>query len=167
MASDVWRWMTWMKSVDERMMVQALAEAAAALETDDVPVGAVVVHDGRIIGRGCNQRELLKDPTAHAEMIALTAAAEALRSWRLLDCTLYVTLEPCVMCAGAIVNARIPRLVFGADDPKAGACGSVYNVVEDGRLNHRVAVERGLLGDECAQLLRDFFARQRAQGKKG
>ncbi|NLX21452.1 MAG: tRNA adenosine(34) deaminase TadA [Phycisphaerae bacterium] len=159
--------MTWMKSVDERMMVQALAEAAAALETDDVPVGAVVVHDGRIIGRGCNQRELLKDPTAHAEMIALTAAAEALRSWRLLDCTLYVTLEPCVMCAGAIVNARIPRLVFGADDPKAGACGSVYNVVEDGRLNHRVAVERGLLGDECAQLLRDFFARQRAQGKKG
>ncbi len=156
-----------MKSVDERMMVQALAEAAASLETDDVPVGAVVVHDGRIIGRGRNQRELLKDPTAHAEMIALTAAAEALRSWRLLDCTLYVTLEPCVMCAGAIVNARIPRLVFGADDPKAGACGSVYNVVEDGRLNHRVAVERGLLADECAQLLRDFFARQRAQGKKG
>jgi tRNA(adenine34) deaminase len=159
--------MAWMKSVDERMMVQALAEAAASLETDDVPVGAVVVHDGRIIGRGRNQRELLKDPTAHAEMIALTAAAEALRSWRLLDCTLYVTLEPCVMCAGAIVNARIPRLVFGADDPKAGACGSVYNVVEDGRLNHRVAVERGLLADECAQLLRDFFARQRAQGKKG
>lgn len=167
MASGGWRWMAWMKSIDERMMVQALAEAAASLETDDVPVGAVVVHDGRIIGRGRNQRELLKDPTAHAEMIALTAAAEALRSWRLLDCTLYVTLEPCVMCAGAIVNARIPRLVFGADDPKAGACGSVYNVVEDGRLNHRVAVERGLLADECAQLLRDFFARQRAQGKKG
>ncbi len=155
-----------MATIDERMMRQALAEAEAALDTNDVPVGAVVVYDGRIIGRGRNQRELLQDPTAHAEVLALTAAADALRSWRLLDCTLYVTLEPCVMCAGAIVNARLPRLVFGTGDPKAGACGSVYNVVEDGRLNHRVTVERGLLADECVQLLRDFFGRQRAEGKK-
>ena len=119
---------------------------------------------GSQIGR--NQRELLADPTAHAEMIAITAAAEALHSWRLVGCTLYVTLEPCVMCAGAIVHARIERLVFGADDPKAGACGSVYNVVEDDRLNHHVKVDRDIFAQDCAQLLRDFFAHQRAQGKK-
>lgn len=147
------------------MMRQAVAEAEAALEFEDVPVGAIVVYRNSVIGRGRNQRELLQDPTAHAEMIALTAAAGAMRSWRLEGCTLYVTLEPCVMCAGAMVLARIGRLVFGAGDPKAGACGSVYNIVEDGRLNHRVTVERGVLGQECGDLLRTFFARQRSRGK--
>ena len=151
---------------DEKMMGQALREAEAALETQDVPVGAVIVHQGHIIGRGRNQRELLQDPTAHAEMIALTAAAEALGSWRLIGCTLYVTLEPCTMCAGAMVNARIDRVVFGAVDPKAGACGSVYNVVEDTRLNHRVQLTSGVLAQQCGDLLREFFARQRAMGKK-
>lgn len=151
---------------DEWMIRQALAEAKLAEEVDDVPIGAVVVHQGRIIGRGHNQREQLQDPTAHAEMIALTAASAGLGSWRLEGCTLYVTLEPCVMCAGAIVLARIERLVFGADDPKAGACGSVYNVVDDERLNHRVGVDRGILADECSKLLSDFFAKQRAMGKK-
>ena len=154
------------QELDERIMRQAIAEAEAALESEDVPVGAVIVHKSKIIGRGRNQRELLKDPTAHAEMIALTAAADAMKAWRLEDCTLYVTLEPCVMCAGAIVLARIPRLVYGADDPKAGACGSVYNIVEEGRLNHRVTVERGVLGQECGDLLRAFFAQQRSRGKK-
>jgi tRNA(adenine34) deaminase len=151
---------------DEKMMGQALREAEAALETEDVPVGAVIVHEGHIIGRGRNQRELLQDPTAHAEMIAITAAAEALRCWRLIGCTLYVTLEPCTMCAGAMVNARIDRVVFGAVDPKAGACGSVYNVVEDARLNHRVQLTSGVLVQQCGDLLREFFARQRAMGKK-
>ncbi|MBP7934364.1 MAG: tRNA adenosine(34) deaminase TadA [Phycisphaerae bacterium] len=148
------------------MMRQAIAEAEAALGSEDVPVGAVVVYQGKVIGRGRNQRELLKDPTAHAEMIALTAAADARKAWRLEGCALYVTLEPCVMCAGAIVLARIGRLVYGADDPKAGACGSVYDIVEEGRLNHRVAVERGVLGPECGDLLREFFAQQRSRGKR-
>jgi tRNA(adenine34) deaminase len=152
--------------IDEQFMRQALREAESALDREDVPVGAVVVHDGHIIGRGYNQREALRDPTAHAEMIALTAAASALRSWRLIGCILYVTLEPCTMCAGAIVLARVPRLVYGTEDPKAGACGSVYNIVEEGRLNHVVKVERGLMAAECADLLRTFFARQRAKGKK-
>ena len=152
--------------IDEQFMRQALREAESALDREDVPVGAVVVHDGHIIGRGYNQREALRDPTAHAEMIALTAAASALGSWRLEGCTLYVTLEPCVMCAGALVLARIERLVFGAFDPKAGACGSVYNIVEDARLNHRVQVAHGVLSDSCAELLQRFFARQRAMGKK-
>jgi tRNA(adenine34) deaminase len=154
------------QDLDERIMRQAIAEAEAALDSEDVPVGAVIVHKGRVIGRGRNQRELLKDPTAHAEMIALTAAADAMTAWRLEGCTLYVTLEPCVMCAGAIVLARVERLVYGADDPKAGACGSVYNIVEEGRLNHRVTVERGVLGRECGDLLRAFFAQQRSRGKK-
>lgn len=156
---DQWR-------IDEPFMRQAVREAVAALDTEDVPVGAVVVHEGRIIGRGRNAREQLADPTAHAEMIALTAAASALGSWRLNGCTMYVTLEPCTMCAGALVLARIDRLVYGADDPKAGACGSVYNIVEDGRLNHVVTVERGLMAVDCADLLRTFFAQQRARGKK-
>ncbi|UCD30745.1 MAG: nucleoside deaminase [Planctomycetota bacterium] len=147
-------------------MRQAIAEAELASEVEDVPVGAVIVHEGRIIGRGHNQREHLQDPTAHAEMIALTAAANALGSWRLEGCTLYVTLEPCAMCAGAIVLARIERLVLGADDPKAGACGSVFNLVQDDRLNHKVSVERGILAQECGSLLSDFFAKQRAMGKK-
>lgn len=154
------------EGIDQHMIRQAIGEAREALESEEVPVGAVVVHRGTIIGRGHNQRELLQDPTAHAEMIALTAAAAALGSWRLEGCTLYVTLEPCVMCAGAIVLARIKRLVFGAFDPKAGACGSVYNIVEEGRLNHRVDVTHGVLADACADLLSQFFAAQRARGKK-
>ena len=151
---------------DERFMRAAMDEARAAMESGDVPVGAVVVCRGRIIGRGCNDRERLQDPTAHAEMIALTAAAAHLGSWRLLDCTLYVTLEPCVMCAGAIVHARVDRLVFGAADPKAGACGSVFNVTADPRLNHQVNTEGGVLADECSRMLQAFFKQQRASGKK-
>lgn len=151
---------------DEAMMRQAIAEAKLALEHEDVPVGAVIVHEGHIIGRGHNQREQLQDPTAHAEIIALTAAARAVGSWRLIDCTMYVTLEPCVMCAGALVNARMTRLVYGATDPKAGACASLFNIVADPRLNHRVNVLAGVLAEDCAQLLRDFFAHQRSLGKK-
>ncbi len=151
---------------DQLMMKRALDEAIAALDTEDVPVGAVIVHEGRIIGRGRNQREQLGDPTAHAEMIAITAAASALGFWRLSGCTLYVTLEPCAMCAGAIVQARIDRVVFGADDPKAGACGSVFNIVQDSRLNHRVQLEGGVMAADCGDLLRSFFAAQRAKGKK-
>jgi len=151
---------------DERYMRAALHEAEAALEKDEVPIGAVIVHNGRIIGRGHNQRESLRDPTAHAEILAITAAASAVGDWRLEGCTMYVTLEPCVMCAGAIVLARIPRLVFGARDPKAGACVSLYQVTEDPRLNHRVSIAEGVLAEECGDLLRQFFAAQRAMGKK-
>ncbi len=150
----------------ERFIGVAIDEAHAALEKGDVPVGAVIVHEGRIIGRGHNQREHLQDPTAHAEMLALTAAASYFQSWRLLDCTLYVTLEPCIMCSGALLQARVPRLVFGACDPKAGGCGSVYSITSDPRLNHIVSVEGGILEHECAALLKDFFAQQRSLGKK-
>ena len=147
-------------------MRAAIAEAAAAREDGDVPVGAVVVRDGRIIGRGRNQRERLNDPTAHAEMIAITAAAASVESWRLENCTLYVTLEPCAMCAGAIVLARLERLVFGATDPKAGAVKSLYSITTDERLNHRVSIKDGVLAEECAVLLHEFVARQRSRGKK-
>jgi len=150
----------------ERFMAVALDEARAAAERDEVPVGAVVVHSGRIIGRGHNQRETLADPTAHAEMLAITAAAAALGDWRLLDCTLYVTLEPCPMCAGAIVLARLARVVFGTDDPKFGACGSLYTIPTDSRTNHQVELLSGVCADKCARLLQDFFRRQRAAGKK-
>lgn len=142
-------------------MRAALKEARRAAEDGEVPVGCVIVHGEDIIGRGHNQREMLHDPTAHAEMIAITQAAAALESWRLLDTTLYVTLEPCLMCAGAIVNARIPRVVYGAKDPRAGACGSLYQVGVDARLNHRFAVEGGLLEADCAALLVDFFRDRR------
>jgi tRNA(adenine34) deaminase len=142
-------------------MQAALREARLAADEGEVPVGAVVLHDGRIVGRAHNQRERLNDPTAHAEMVAITQAAAALESWRLVDTTLFVTLEPCLMCAGAIVNARIPRVVFGAKDPRAGACGSLYQVGLDARLNHRFAVEAGLLEAECAALLVDFFRTRR------
>lgn len=152
---------------DEQFMRKALAEARSALAAGEVPVGAVVVKDGRVIGRGCNQRETLKDPTAHAEMIAITAAAAHMESWRLDGCTLYVTLEPCAMCAGAIVLARIGRLVIGARDPKAGACGSVLNVVEDGRLNHRVVPETGVLAGECGEILSAFFREIRGSKSAG
>jgi tRNA(adenine34) deaminase len=158
--------MWYMDTSDERFMRAALAEAFAAGEDGDVPVGAVVVKDGRIIGRGRNQRELLNDPTAHAEMLALTAAAAYVESWRLEDCTLYVTLEPCAMCAGAIVLARIKRLVFGAADPKAGACVSLYTIPTDARLNHRVEIAEPVLRDECGMLLQEFFAARRTNGSK-
>lgn len=146
---------------DDYFMRLALREAERALEHDDVPVGAVVVHEGEVIGAGHNERELREDPSAHAEMLAIREAARTLGSWRLLGTTLYVTLEPCAMCAGAIVLARVPRVVYGADDPKAGAAGSVLNVLDETRLNHRPALARGLLADEAAELLRAFFASRR------
>jgi tRNA(adenine34) deaminase len=146
---------------DESFMRLAIAEAEHALAHDDVPIGAVVVHDGAVIGAGHNERELRQDPTAHAEAIALRAAAAALGSWRVLDSTLYVTLEPCAMCAGAIVLARVPRVVFGCTDPKAGAAGSVLDVLAEPRLNHRPTVTGGILAGECAALLTGFFAARR------
>jgi tRNA(adenine34) deaminase len=139
----------------------ALREADRALAHDDIPVGAVVVHDGEVIGTGHNERELRADPTAHAEMIALREAARRLGAWRVLESVLYVTLEPCAMCAGAIVLSRIPRVVFGTTDPKAGAGGSVLNVLAEPRLNHRPEVQSGLLAEESANLLRAFFASRR------
>ncbi|MEE9293816.1 MAG: tRNA adenosine(34) deaminase TadA [Phycisphaerae bacterium] len=148
---------------DQRFMKAALREAEKAAQEDEIPVGAVVVSAGRIIGRGYNQREKLNDPTAHAEMIALTAAAAHLRSWRLSGCTLYVTLEPCPMCAGAMLQARISRLVFGATDPKAGACGTLYSLHDDPRLNHHVQTTPGVLADECADPLASFFQRIRGR----
>lgn len=151
---------------DERFMYAAIDEARAALDAGDVPVGAVVVHRHRIIGRGHNERERLQDPTAHAEILALTAAATHMSTWRLLECTMYVTLEPCVMCAGAVVHARLDRLVFGAVDPKAGACESIYNITADPRLNHQVRTTRGVLEEACGDVLRSFFKQQRALGKK-
>ena len=142
-------------------MRAALDEARAATRHDDVPIGAVVVHADRIIGAGHNEREQRQDPTAHAETLALRAAAATLGSWRVLDATLYVTLEPCAMCAGAIVLARVPRVVYAAPDPKAGAAGSVLDVLADPRLNHRAAVAGGLLAEHSAGLLREFFAPRR------
>jgi len=139
----------------------ALREAARALEHEDVPIGAVVVREGEVIGSGHNEREVREDPTAHAEMIALREAARALGSWRVLDAVMYVTLEPCPMCAGAIVLARIPRVMFGALDPKGGAAGSVLDVLGQPRLNHRPTVQGGLLAGECAELLQAFFAPRR------
>ena len=139
----------------------ALREATRALDQDDVPIGAVIVKDGEVIGSGHNERELRSDPTAHAEMIALREAARALRSWRVLDTVMYVTLEPCAMCAGAIVLARVPRVVFGATDPKAGAAGSVLDVLNVPQLNHRPQVVSGLLEEDCAEILRGFFAPRR------
>ena len=138
-----------------------MTEAQAAIAHDDVPIGAVVVHDGSIIGRGRNERERRADPTAHAEVLALREAAAALGSWRVLDSTLYVTLEPCAMCAGAIVLSRIPHVVFGCTDPKAGAAGSVLDVLAEPRLNHRPEVVGGVLAEDCAELLRTFFRARR------
>ena len=141
----------------EHYMRLALKEAEKALEEDEVPVGAVIVHEGHIIARAHNQRERLKDPTAHAEMIAITQAASYLENWRLEGATLYVTKEPCIMCAGAMVQARLTSLVFGAFDEKGGACGSVVNLVEEPKFNHRVKVTGGVLAEESAVLLREFF----------
>jgi tRNA(adenine34) deaminase len=146
---------------DEEVMALAVAEAERALEHDDVPIGAVVVHGGEVIARGHNEREARGDPTAHAEVIALRSAARALGSWRVLDSTLYVTLEPCAMCAGAIVLARVPRVVFGCADPKAGAAGSVLDILGEPRLNHRPDVVGGVLADRCSALLMAFFAARR------
>jgi tRNA(adenine34) deaminase len=146
---------------DEYFMRLALREASRASDHDDVPIGAVVVQDGEVIGLGHNERELQADPTAHAELIALREAARSVGSWRILDSVLYVTLEPCAMCAGAIVLARVPRVVFAASDPKAGAAGSVLNVLATEQLNHRPRVEEGLLAEESADLLRTFFAAKR------
>jgi len=146
---------------DEYFMRLALREASRALEHDDIPVGCVVVRDGEVIGIGHNEREIRSDPTAHAELIALREAARSLGSWRVLDSVLYVTLEPCAMCAGAIVLARVPRVVFGTPDPKAGAAGSVLDILAEPQLNHRPQVESGLLAPECADLLRSFFASRR------
>lgn len=156
-------------TVHERWMAFAIREAEQALKRREVPIGAVIVQNNRIIGRGYNQIESLQDPTAHAEMIALTAAATNLGSRRLEDCTLYVTLEPCAMCAGAIVLARVPTLVFGAYDPKAGACGTLYNIVQDARLNHRVELVGGIAEEECGALLKAFFSsvREKSMGKPG
>jgi tRNA(adenine34) deaminase len=151
---------------DESWMRRALSLGLAAAEQDEVPVGAVVVHQDRIIGSGWNQREQLKDPTAHAEMIAITQASAALESWRLIDCTLYVTLEPCPMCAGAILQARIPRLVYGARDPKAGAVDSLYRLLNDPRLNHAVQITGGVMAAECGRILTEFFEGKRKLGKK-
>jgi tRNA(adenine34) deaminase len=146
---------------DEYFMRLALREAARALEHDDIPVGAVVVQNGEVIGSGHNERQLRSDPTAHAELIALRDAARTLGNWRVLDSVLYVTLEPCAMCAGAIILARVPRVVLGTLDPKAGAAGSVLNVLAEPRLNHHPQVESGLLAEDSADLLRTFFASRR------
>lgn len=146
-------------------MEMALDEAAVAVEEDEVPVGAVIVSLQRgVIARAHNQREKLRDPTAHAEMIAITQAANALESWRLDNCVLYVTLEPCPMCAGAIVQARIPLVVYGAVDPKAGACETLYRITTDPRLNHRAQVVSGVLAERCGAILSDFFSRKRRRG---
>jgi tRNA(adenine34) deaminase len=148
-------------SVEEAWMGLALDEARACLEWDDVPIGAVVVRDGSVVGAAGNQRERLGDPTAHAEVLAIRQAAGAVGGWRLDGCTLVVTLEPCAMCAGAIVLARVPRVVFGAPDPKAGFAGSLGDLVRDPRLNHRASVTGGVLAEECGELLRTFFRERR------
>jgi len=146
---------------DRRFMRAAIDAAYIAEENGDVPIGAVIVHENRIIARAYNQREQLADPTAHAEIIALTQAAAAFENWRLHGCTIYVTLEPCPMCAGALVLARLDRLVFGCEDPKTGACGSLYNIVEDKRLNHRLNVTSGVLAEQCSEQLQSFFQKKR------
>ena len=150
----------------EHYMRLALAEAEAALAENEVPIGAVIAHEGRVIAAAHNQRETLRDPTAHAEMIAITQAAQALRSWRLTDATLYVTLEPCAMCAGAIIQARLPLVVYGAADPKAGAVHTLYQMLADRRLNHQAQTIPGVLADQCGAILSRFFEGQRRLGKK-
>ena len=153
----------------ERWMREALAEAALAAAADEVPIGAVVVHEPtqQIIGRGRNRREGDLDPTAHAEILALREAGQAIGHWRIHDCTLYVTLEPCPMCAGAMVNARLPRVVYGCNDPKAGGVRTLYKICEDDRLNHRVEVIPGVLAGECAETLQAFFRKRREMGERG
>jgi len=151
---------------DQQYMQIAIEQARIAEENGDVPIGAVIVFQNQIIGKAYNQREQLQDPTAHAEIIALTQAAAFLESWRLIDCTIYVTLEPCCMCAGALVLARIKRLVYGCDDPKTGAVKSLYNIVQDERLNHKVEVTPGVLTEKCSKLLQNFFKRRRFENNQ-
>jgi tRNA(adenine34) deaminase len=151
---------------DEHFMKLAVEQAQIAEENGDVPIGAVIVYKNQIIGKAYNQREQLQDPTAHAEIIALTQAAAFLESWRLHGCTMYVTLEPCPMCAGALVLARIDRLVYGCDDPKTGAVKSLYNIVNDERLNHTINVTSGVLAQECSGLLQKFFQRRRIENNQ-
>lgn len=152
--------------IDQIYMSEALKQAQKAFDLDEVAIGAVIVYKRKIIARAHNQTRLLYDPTAHAEMIALTSAANFLKSERLLNCTLYATIEPCAMCAGAMVLARIKRLVFAAADAKSGACGSIMDVLANRKLNHRVSVTRGVLAEESAALISEFFRKQRAKGKK-
>ena len=151
---------------DDHYMALALAQAEAARAVDEVPVGALIVREGSVLAAAHNQREQLHDPTAHAEMIAITQAAAALGSWRLEGCTLYVTLEPCPMCAGAILQARLSKIVFGAEDPKAGAVRSCYQLLSDARMNHSAEVVGGVMSESCGKILTDFFTEKRQQGKK-
>jgi tRNA(adenine34) deaminase len=150
-------------SSDEYFMREALRQAQKAYDANEVPVGAVVVREGKIIARACNQVELLKDATAHAEMLALTQAEAAVGDWRLIDCDLYVTKEPCAMCAGALVHTRVQRVIFGCADPSAGAAGSVMNLLQIPQWNHRCDIARGILQDECAAILQDFFRKRRGE----
>lgn len=146
---------------DQRFMREALRQASIAFDQDEVPVGAVIVHNEQIIAKAYNQVETLKDPTAHAEMIAITQATNTLSSKWLHECTLYVTIEPCSMCAGAMVLARLKAACYGADDPKTGACGSVFNIVDSSQLNHQVAVRKGMYAQECGALMSEFFQKKR------
>lgn len=152
-----------MPAIDKIYMSEALKEAAKAFEADEVPVGAVIVHKSQIIARAHNQIKLLKDPTAHAEMIAITQAAAHLKNERLLGCALYVTIEPCAMCAGAMVLARISRLIYGAEDPRTGACGSVFNIAHNHILNHKITITAGVLREEAGSLLKEFFKKKRGE----
>jgi tRNA(adenine34) deaminase len=146
---------------DEFFMKEALREAQKAYERNEVPIGAVAVHENRIVGRGHNQTEGLKDPTAHAEILAITAAANALQSWRLNGVEIFTTVEPCIMCAGALVLARVKRIVFGTRDEKFGGCGSVFNIVSEPKLNHRIEITEGVLTDQAAALMKSFFKKKR------
>ncbi len=150
---------------NERLMRLAIEQAKIAEENGDVPIGAVIVYQEQIIGKAYNQRQQLQDPTAHAEIIALTQAAAFMENWHLNGCTMYVTLEPCPMCAGALVLSRMDRLCYGCSDPKSGACGSLYNIVQDQRLNHRVEVTSGVMEEQCRQQLQEFFGRRRQENK--
>ena len=147
-------------------MTRAIEQASIASSRDEVPVGAVIIREGELVAEACNAKESLRDPTAHAEMIAITQACAAVDDWRLHECTLYVTLEPCVMCAGAILQSRIGRVVFGAADPKAGGVVSLYRLLEDARMNHRCMVTSGVSADSCGRMLTEFFQNKRAMGKK-
>ncbi len=150
---------------DEFFMKEALREAQKAFERDEVPIGAVAVYKNQIIGRGHNQTEGLKDPTAHAEILAITAAANALSSWRLIDVEMFTTVEPCIMCAGALVLARVKRIIFGVRDEKFGGCGSIFNIVNEPKLNHRVEITEGVLGAQAASLMKSFFEKKRKKEK--
>jgi len=152
-----------MSKIDSIYMSEALKEAQKAFDEDEVPVGAIIIHQRKIIARAHNQIKRLKDPTAHAEIIAITQAAAALKNERLINCSMYVTIEPCAMCAGALVLSRIQRLIFGAADPKTGACGSVFNISASKKLNHRLKVTKGILAAECGGLLKEFFKMKRGE----